>query len=127
MKYIRIPLGIFEILGEDKNYYSTTCPVRYGIVDKRFKPKTADTIEELIQVGDIIKHYDFNAKRYEYFYIHDQMDLEFALHYFIVGLYTQNCGGHFIHFAEVEDAEAMINSAPFVRQKLKIKELHHYE
>lgn len=124
-KYIRTKDGrIYELIS-DLNGKSHNVKVKvglsYGFVSKATITDQADDIDDLIRIGDIVKHYDPCAKRYEYFYIHDKNELEFVKFYLIVALLASDGYGGFNLVAVVQDEEAMIKKVPLAREKLELR------
>ena len=76
------------VIVESSNYETED---NYGTIISQ-----ADTIEDLIMVGDLVVWYNASSKRDEYFYIHDKDELFVAKHYPIKQVFTQtNVGREF--------------------------------
>lgn len=67
MKYIRTEEGIFDEI----QHRHTKIKGRVSIMGVFYDFKEADTIEELIQVGDIVFYYDFHSQKEQCMYIQD--------------------------------------------------------
>lgn len=89
MRYIRTKNN--QILDLDTMEFDWALP-RENFV-KSNAAKEADTIEDLIVVGDLVVWYNASSKRDEYFYIHDKDELFVAKHYPIKQVFTQTNGG----------------------------------
>lgn len=87
MKYIRMKNEILILKNSDYYVIDNTCEESYkscnGVYYLSPKDiiKQADTIKELITIGDLIVWYNASSKRDEYFYIHNEDELFAVKHY----------------------------------------------
>lgn len=77
MKYVRTKKGYIA----KGNYEIGEILLYLDGEEKITKENIADTLEELIMIGDLVVWYNSSSKRDEYFYIHNEDELFAAKHY----------------------------------------------